>query len=407
MSQKPTLEDLIGIEYAKLGFFKEVQEKVAELQASNLKLELKRRHIQGILDGITDVMAIISLDFRITSVNRVFYNVFEETDPAGKFCFQVFRRQECRCSSCPMTIALATNQVCRQLEIFPVNGKNRHFEITASPLRNPEGVPCHILVLKRDVTREKEYQAKYYQAEKMATVGALAAGVAHEINNPLTAISGFAEGLKRRLPRLKEKVDTDLAEDFDEYIDIILKECRRCQGIVQNLLDFGRPKSNHFCSLDLNSVIQDTLKLLQNHLKAYPREHIRLKLQDPLPSIYGDASQLKQVILNLLFNALDATGEKGCITLRTFSRRSGEEEWVGLAVEDTGTGIPSEHLDKLFEPFFTTKPAGKGIGIGLPTCYNIIQNHGGEIVVCSEEFKGSTFLVRLPSGASALPVLTL
>jgi signal transduction histidine kinase len=306
-----------------------------------------------------------------------------------------------------MAIALATNQVCRQLEIFPVNGKNRHFEITASPLRNPEGAPCHILVLKRDVTREKEYQAKYYQAEKMATVGVLAAGVAHEINNPLTAISGFAEGLKRRLPRLKEKVDPDLAEDFDEYIDIILKECRRCQGIVQNLLDFGRPKSNHFCPLDLNSVIRETLKLLQNHLKAYPEEHIRLKLQDHLPPIYGDASQLKQVILNLLFNALDATGEKGCITLCTFSRRSGEEEWVGLAVEDTGTGIPSEHLDKLFEPFFTTKPAGKGIGIGLPTCYNIIQNHGGEIVVCSEELKGSTFLVRLPSGASALPVLTL
>lgn len=404
MSSKPTIEDLIGIEYAKLGFFKDVQEKVAELQASNLKLELKRRHIQGILDGITDVMAILTLDFRITSVNQVFYNIFGGGNPAGKFCFEAFRSQRSRCISCPVEVALATNQVCRQLEIFPVNGKNRHFEITASPLRNPEGAPCHVLVLKRDVTLEKEYQAKYYQAEKMATVGVLAAGVAHEINNPLTAIFGFAEGLKRRLPRLKEQVDAELAEDFDEYIDIILKECRRCQGIVQNLLDFGRPKSNHFCSLDLNAVLHDTMKLLQNHLKYYPEDHIRLELESPLPSIHGDASQLKQVVLNLLFNALDATSEKGSILLRTFS---GKEGWIGMSVEDTGAGIPSEHLDKLFEPFFTTKPAGKGVGIGLSTCYNIIQNHGGEIVVCSEETRGSTFLVRLPRTSADYRVVTI
>ncbi|GLI33659.1 two-component system sensor histidine kinase NtrB [Desulforhabdus amnigena] len=404
MSEKPTLDDLIGIEYAKLGFFREVQEKVAELQASNLKLELKRRHIQGILDGITDVMAILTLDFRITSVNHVYYDIFKETQPVGKYCFEVFRQQKERCSSCPVVIALDTNRVCRQLDIFSVGGKNRHFEITASPLRNSEGNPCHILLLKRDVTLEKEYQAKYYQAQQMATVGALAAGVAHEINNPLTAISGFAEGLKRRLPKLKEQVDKDLAEDFDEYINIILKECRRCQGIVQNLLDFGRPKSNDFRSVNLNMVVRDTLKLLQNHLKYYPEGHVRQELQEPLPFIQADASQLKQVVLNLLFNALDATQGRGTVILRTFSTN---DQWVGLAVEDNGCGIPSENLDKLFEPFFTTKPAGKGIGIGLSTCYNIIQNHGGEILVCSEVEKGSTFLVRLPTEPSTPLVLVV
>jgi signal transduction histidine kinase len=303
-----------------------------------------------------------------------------------------------------VVIALDTNRVCRQLDIFSVGGKNRHFEITASPLRNSEGNPCHILLLKRDVTLEKEYQAKYYQAQQMATVGALAAGVAHEINNPLTAISGFAEGLKRRLPKLKEQVDKDLAEDFDEYINIILKECRRCQGIVQNLLDFGRPKSNDFRSVNLNMVVRDTLKLLQNHLKYYPEGHVRQELQEPLPFIQADASQLKQVVLNLLFNALDATQGRGTVILRTFSTN---DQWVGLAVEDNGCGIPSENLDKLFEPFFTTKPAGKGIGIGLSTCYNIIQNHGGEILVCSEVEKGSTFLVRLPTEPSTPLVLVV
>lgn len=291
-----------------------------------------------------------------------------------------------------MITARDTNEVCRQSVIFQLNGKNRHFEITASPLRNSEGKPCHILLLKRDVTLEKEYQAKFYQAETMATIGVLAAGVAHEINNPLTAISGFAEGLKRRLPRLAGNVDKDLEDDFQEYVGIILKECRRCQEIVQSLLTFGRLKSSDFAPVDLNVLVADTLKLLKNHLKQYPKDLIRLELDGLLPRVEGNESQLKQVILNLLFNALDAVKGNGSVRLRTVSKK----EWVGLSVEDTGCGIPAEHMNKLFEPFFTTKPVGKGIGIGLSTCYNIVHNHGGEIIVCSEEGKGSTFLVRLP-----------
>jgi two-component system, NtrC family, sensor kinase len=393
MDSKPTIEDLMGIEYAKLGFFKEVQEKIAELQASNLELARKQRHIQGILDGITDVMAILTLDLQVSSVNHVFYDVFKHLNPIGKYCYQVFRNQKQPCSPCPVLTARDKNQVCRQMSIFPLEGRNRHFEITASPLRNPDGEPCHVLLLKRDVTVEKEFQAKYYQAEKMATIGVLAAGVAHEINNPLMAISGFAEGLRRRLPRIEKLVDQDLAEDLDEYTGIILKECQRCQEIVQNLLAFGRQKVSDFSSIDLSTVVLDTLKILKNHLKQYPPGHIRQEFEDSLPSVYGDPSQLKQVILNLLFNALDATQGRGSITIRTFV---GNESWIGLAVEDTGCGVPAEHLDKLFEPFFTTKPTGRGIGIGLSTCYNIVHNHGGEIVVCSQEGEGTTFLVRLP-----------
>ncbi len=393
MERKPTLEDLIGIEYAKLGFFKELQEKVAELQTSNMKLEANQRHIQGILNGITDVMVILSLDRRISSVNRVFFEMFEDESPIGRPCYEVFRRLEKPCDPCPVETARTSNTVCRQLHIFPVGGRNRHFEITASPLRDAEGEPCNILLLKRDVTLEKEYQAKYYQAEKMATIGSLAAGVAHEINNPLTAILGFTEALKRRLPKLQKELPQEQWEDFDEYFEIILGECRRCQGIVQNLLDFGRKKSDAFLPVDLNVIVGDTLKLLQNHLKRYPGGHVRLQLSQEPSLVYGDSSQLKQILLNLLSNALDATEEKGSIEVRTFKCKEG---WVGLAVEDSGYGIPAEHLGKLFEPFFTTKAAGKGIGIGLSTCYNIIQNHRGEILVCSEQGQGSTFLVKFP-----------
>ncbi|MFP5212683.1 MAG: two-component system sensor histidine kinase NtrB [Acidobacteriota bacterium] len=403
MESRPTINDLIGIEYAKLGFFRELQDKIAELQTSNLKLARKQRHLQSILDGISDAMVILSPDLRIESVNHVFYEVFKERYPTGKFCYEVFRDKKEPCPLCPVITARDRNQVCRQLAIFPVEGRNRHFEITASPIPDSVGKPSHILLLKRDVTMEKEYQAKFYQAEKMATIGVLAAGVAHEINNPLTAISGFAEGLKRRLPRLADKVDDDLAADFDEYVGIILKECERCREIVQGLLTFGRQNSADFTFVDLNGVVRETLRLLHNDLKKYDKELICLELDESAPPVYGNSSQLKQVVLNLLSNALYATQGIGSITFRTQQK----EGWVSLIVEDTGSGIPSECLGKLFEPFFTTKPPGKGIGIGLSTCYNIVKNHGGEIVVCSEEGEGATFFVRLPRDKRLLGIEVL
>lgn len=393
MEKTTTLEDLIGIEYAKLGFFREVQEKIAELQASNLELTHKKRHIEAILNGITDVMVVLSLDLRISSVNRIFEEIYREARPIGKHCYRIFRDRQERCSSCPALKSLETNEVCRENIIYPVNGQNRHFEITASPLRNPDGKPCRILLLKRDVTLEKEYQAKFYQTERMATVGILAAGVAHEINNPLAAIHGFAEGLRRRLPKLQGRLEEDETEDFQEYTDTILKECRRCQEIVQSLLTFSRKPSAEFSPVDLNALVSETMKLLRIHLKDFPDNVIELKFSDTLPAVRGDGSQLRQVILNLLLNALDAVRTKGSIVVRTFARNG---KWVNLAVEDTGCGIPYQDQDKLFEPFFTTKPVGRGIGMGLSTCYNVVQQHGGEITLCSQEGEGSTFMVRLP-----------
>ena len=393
MQDPTTLEDLIGIEYAKLGFFREVQEKIAELQTSNLELTHKKRHIEAILNGITDVMVVLAPDLRIGSVNQVFKDTYKDSQPRGKYCYQVFRQQQHRCSSCPAMTALETNEVCRQTVIYQVSGINRHFELTASPLRKPDGEPCRILLLKRDVTLEKEYQAKFYQAEKMATVGLLAAGVAHEINNPLTAIFGFAEGLKRRLPKLEARLEEAEVRDLEEYTTTILKECQRCQGIVQSLLTFSRQPSPDFSSIDLNELVDDTLVLLRTRLKQYPDRVIHLKFEKALPAIRGDASQLKQVVMNLLLNALDAVCGGGEITVQTTNQN---EEWVSLAVKDTGCGIAADHQSRLFEPFFTTKPVGQGIGMGLSICYNIVQQHGGEINLCSQEGIGSTFMVRLP-----------
>jgi two-component system, NtrC family, sensor kinase len=395
MKPKPSIEDLIGLGHTKLGFFKEVQVKMGELRQSNRELRRERQHVQAILDGITDIVAVITPDYRIRSVNHSFFDLYATPSPEGGLCYAVFRDRGEPCEVCPLREALAANQVCSQNAIFDVDGRNRHFAITASPLRNADGLPTDILVVKQDVTLEKEFQAKYYHAEKMATIGLLAAGVAHEINNPLTSIQGFAEGLQRRMETLSEKLnDEALRNDFEEYLDIIRKECQRCSGIVQSLLTFSPRKTAEMSRIRLNPLIRNVMRLLHHKLKSYPNEVIRMDLAPVLPTIQGNAAELEQVILNLVLNALDAIGPKGRIIIQSHQSNSGG---AVLVVEDDGCGIPPDDLPKLFEPFFTTKPVGKGIGIGLSTCYHIIQAHGGEIMVDSSPEKGSRFTVRLPA----------
>ncbi|MGB3212295.1 MAG: ATP-binding protein [Desulforhopalus sp.] len=388
-----TLEDLVGIEHCKLGFYQELQQKVEQLRTSNQELEKKRKEIQAVLDGITDLMLVLSEDLKILRVNHVFSEWFPGIDPIGQYCYQLFRGQKSRCEDCPAQRSLDLDEIVKDLCIYKVNEEFRHFDIIASPLKTGPTGDRNVLLFKRDVTLEKEFQAQFYQAEKMATVGALAAGVAHEINNPLAAISGFAEGLQRRIGRIQDKVDADVLEDFTEYTDTIIKECLRCRDIVQTLLTFSRPIASSLSPVDMNQCVRDTLFILKHHFKEQHNIAVQTDLQKNLPPVMGDESQIKQVIINLFTNAFDATGEGDVIRIIT---DNGQDGGVELIVEDSGCGIPKELHTKLFEPFFTTKPVGQGIGIGLSTCYSIVKNHYGEITVTSREGKGTSFKVSLP-----------
>ncbi len=387
-----SLEDLIGIEHCKVGFYQELQQKVEQLKNSNQKLESKRKEIQALLDGITDLMLVLSDDFRIQRVNHVFEKWFPGVDPVGKNCYQVFHCETVRCGNCPALRALDLNKVVKDSCIYKVNDTFRHFEVIASPLKSGPTGERNVLLLKRDVTRDKELQAQFNQAEKMATVGALAAGVAHEINNPLAAISGFAEGLKRRVKKIDGLVDSELAGDFSEYTDIILEECNRCRDIVKTLLTFSRPEMSDLVPVDINSCIRDTLFILKHHYKKQSGVRLTTGLADDLPLVLGDESQLKQVIINLLSNAFDAVG--GCGEISVTSRVT--EKGVAFTVKDNGEGIKEENLPLLFEPFFTTKKVGQGVGVGLSTCYSIVANHNGEISVISRVGEGAAFEVVLP-----------
>lgn len=398
MNNQSKLNALIGFEYTKLGFFREVQEKIAELEESNAALQAKKQEIQTILDGVTDILALVTPDRRIQSVNQLFLDFYKIEAPEGRHCYEVFRRKDRPCRDCPQRTAGETGQLCRRTFLEEHDGKQVYFEVTASPLFDEKGQIRNFLIAKRDMTMEKAYQAKYYQAEKMATIGVLAAGVAHEVNNPLTAISGFSEGLKRRIPKLRTFLDSvedgpELVDDIEDYTQTILEECTRCRDIVSNLLSFSRQKSGMFSRVELNLVIQETLKLIRK-IRQQSGGNLHLNYTSEPLMIKGDAAELKQVILNMVLNAFDALQGPGDVFVETMICPQSCSAVINI--RDTGMGIPPANMDKLFVPFFTTKPTGQGIGIGLAICYSIIKNHGGEIDVSSRENHGSTFSIRLP-----------
>jgi len=221
------------------------------------------------------------------------------------------------------------------------------------------------------------------QSEKLASIGRLAAGVAHEINNPLTGVLTFAH-LLREKPNMDDQDRQDL--------DLIIHETSRAAEIVRGLLDFARERPALKEPLDLNDVVRRTMRLIRNQ-KSFERIVIQEELRDVLPAVEGDRNQLQQVFLNLSLNACEAMPNGGTLTITTVA----DGDRVQVRMHDTGCGISPEHLPQIFEPFFTTKPVGKGTGLGLSVSYGIVEQHGGALEVETEEGKGSTFIIRLPA----------
>jgi two-component system NtrC family sensor kinase len=248
------------------------------------------------------------------------------------------------------------------------------------------------------VTDWKEAQDRYAQAEKLAAIGQLAAGVMHEINNPLATIAACAEGLGFKLQDASQPGGA-IPKDVAEYLQIIDNEVERCKQIIDGLLDFSRPKQALKERVSLNEVIDRTLLLLKHHDK-FKRIVAHTELDPDLPHVaQANGDRLVQVFMALLLNAMDAVGERGTVVVRT---RKGDGSGQAIAeVIDQGLGIARSELPKIFEPFYTTKPAGRGTGLGLSICYGIVQDHGGRIEAESVLGRGSTFRVVLPTGERA------
>lgn len=248
---------------------------------------------------------------------------------------------------------------------------------------------CQAINAMADAVSLREAQLKLAtrkhigRAEKLASVGRLSAGIAHEINNPLTGILTFAH-----LLRDKENMTVEDKSD----IQVIISETTRVSEIVSGLLDFARERPSQKESLDINQVVERTLRLVSSQ-KQMERVTVLQDLASDLPPVNGDANQLEQVLLNLALNAMEAMPGGGTLEIRTLARGSR----VVITVRDTGCGIKDEHLDEVFEPFFTTKAVGTGTGLGLSVSYGIIEQHDGNLEVESEEGKGTMIKIILPA----------
>jgi signal transduction histidine kinase len=270
-------------------------------------------------------------------------------------------------------------------------------QVTASPYTDAEGVLQGAVVILKDVNDLKEQQERLQQASRLADIGQLAAGVAHEINTPLASIALRAESLLKVAadPRL---LAVDSFKNFPRYLKTIDEEIFRCKKIIGALLEFSRVRRPETRSTDLNALAEKAADLVGHQMKL-KQVALSLQLERGLPHIKADDGQLRQALIALLMNALDATLPGGHVNVQT--GRDGADAVV-LTVADDGGGIPLENLDKIFNPFFTTKPVGQGTGLGLAICHGIVASHGGDIRVESEVGKGTRLSLVLPvSGAEA------
>jgi PAS domain S-box-containing protein len=275
-----------------------------------------------------------------------------------------------------------------ELEIMRGNGVAGKFSANLSPMRDEPGNVTSVVAVLTDITDSAILRDKLLHAEKMAAVGQLVSGVAHEVNNPLTAILGFADLLME---------NHDLPESARKDLRVILQEAQRTKQIVQNLLSFARQMPPQRSAVQLNTILRRTVQLRSYDFNSHGVE-VSENFDETLPEVMGDAHQLQQVFLNILNNAYDAVHEVGRPAhIEIMSTKAGDA--VEVSFRDNGNGIT--HPDKIFDPFFTTKEVGKGTGLGLSICYGIVKEHGGEILCHNNAGgQGATFIVRLPAASN-------
>jgi signal transduction histidine kinase/CheY-like chemotaxis protein len=286
--------------------------------------------------------------------------------------------------------------------IFLLWWKQRH-EFTPDEVRLVEGI-CRQAALavenarlyegvKQQMAELKRTQAQLIQSAKLAAIGELAANVAHEINNPLTSVLGFASYLAEQIQS---------GQPMREELDLIIEEAARARDIVRDLLNFSRQREFEPEASGINPVVEQTVAMVRRQGSL---DSVTLKetYGEDLPAVEVDVSRMKQVFLNIINNAVYAMKDAGTLTIRTY----GADGMVAVEFSDTGVGISAEHLDRIFDPFFTTKPAVSGTGLGLSVSLGIVQSHGGTIEVQSQAGRGSTFTIKLPAmGARPHPELT-
>ncbi len=349
------------------------------------EVESAVQRFKSLVDAAHDMISIKDLEGRYILVNPITAETFhmKPDDFLGKTASELLPPETAQVVEMDDRKVLRSGEHMTFAETYVIDGMDKHFNTVRFPLRDYKGEISGICSIARDLSKEHELQQQLVQTTKLAALGNLAAGVAHEINNPLTGILAYAEDLLEDPP--------DDPDDFQEDMSVIIRETKRCRDIVRNLLDFSRQDKPRFEEISPNRVVDQVIPLVEK-LPQFRDIQIEKHPAHAPPLVRCDPRQLQQVMLNFMTNAAEAMNGKGKILLRTrYSRRRNE---CIISVEDNGPGIPENLVDKIFDPFFSTKGTN---GLGLAVSWGIIERHGGTVEVDMSDNGGAIFNIMLPA----------
>ncbi len=368
--------------------FRGVGRDITERMRAEEALKLAAEEWRETFDSITDAISIHDKNHKILRANRACADIFhvKPSQLLGKHCYELHEEGK-PFSNCPHKQTVATGKAA-VAELYESN-LGKYLLETTSPVFDETGEVISIVHITRDITEQKRQNERLLMTDRLASLGELASGAAHELNNPLTSIIGFSQLLMER----------EVPDEIREELTLINNEARRAVSVTNNFLSFARKHSSEKQPNQISSIIEDVLELRAYEHKA---NHIDVErhLDPNLPEIMVDYFQMQQVFMNVIINAeyfLVKTHNKGTLTITTEK----ENSTVRISFADDGPGIIAENLGRIFDPFFTTKEAGSGTGLGLSICHGIVNEHGGQIYATSQLGKGTTIVIELPIKKSA------
>ena len=364
-------------------FYQMIFRDLREQRKLEKKIRESKRNLEAIFDGIRDQLSIQAPDYRILRVNRAVTENRKTSfmELINRKCYEAYFQRTLPCENCPVSATLHTKQPASSIMRMPAD--NTTLQIFSYPILDEKGDLLSAIEYMKDITEEQRLQEQLIQSEKLAGIGILASGVAHEINNPLSGIIGMAE------VALEEE---DISKNRG-YLTDILNCAQRISEIVRGLRSYSRAaKKEELSFVDLNEVLEESLKMVQLASKKTSVEVIK-KFQS-IEKIRANVGEIQQVFTNLITNAFQAmNGRQDDLTLSTRSFKDSVE----VKVSDRGMGIPQKYLGQIFDPFFTTKKPGEGTGLGLNIVYRIVTKYEGTIDVESKEQVGTTFTIKFPA----------
>jgi PAS domain S-box-containing protein len=363
-------------------FYQMIFRDLTEQRKLEKKIRESKRNLEAIFDGIQDQLSIQTPDYRIFRVNRAVTEQYKTSfkELIGLKCYDVYFKRSLPCENCPISVTLETKQPTSS--IMKLLEGNTTLQIFSYPILDEKGNLLSVIEYIKDITEEQRLQEQLIQSEKLAGIGILASGVAHEINNPLSGIIGMAE------VALEEE---DISKSRSYLMDI-MNCAERIGEIVKGLRSYSRAaKKEDLIAVDLNEVLQESLRMVRLAIK--PGSVEVMKKFQPIEKIQANIGEIQQVFTNLITNAFQAMdGNGGELVLSTRSLKDSVE----AKVSDSGNGIPQKYINQIFDPFFTTKNPGEGTGLGLNIVYRIVTKYEGTIDVESKEQVGTTFKIKFP-----------